>query len=240
MTLATTYTTNLGLQKPAATDRHWDLPLNSNADFLDSLAPLAALAVTPTEYPSASLRVNVASGSFLAASGEVVAFGGLTNLTLSASSTQALWLSETGSIETGSSFPSGRHVRLAVVSTSASAVTQVVDSRVSFSALGQPVPYVEKAGDTITGAIQFASGSGSSPVLVVDPVNNLVGFFGATPVSQVSSIPALSSSAGTASSALVDVGSSYSQASLNNNFASLASQVNALIVTLKNYGLMGS
>jgi hypothetical protein len=61
--MATTYTPNVRLQKPAANDRSWDGPVNANADTLDGMNAIGALCVTLAETPSASLNVSVAAGS---------------------------------------------------------------------------------------------------------------------------------------------------------------------------------
>ncbi len=69
----------------------------------------------------------------------------------------------------------------------------------------------------------------------------MIGFFGASPASQAPALtPLTSSSPGVASDTLADVGTAFSQAVLNNNFASLAAKVDALIAALKRHGLMGS
>ncbi|GAC1463672.1 MAG: hypothetical protein NVSMB9_01400 [Isosphaeraceae bacterium] len=47
-------------------------------------------------------------------------------------------------------------------------------------------------------------------------------------------------STGTASNSIVDVGSTFSQAQINGNLATLAAKVNALITALKRHGLMSS
>ena len=85
-------------------------------------------------------------------------------------------------------------------------------------------------------------GGGSTPGVGADPVNRWIGFFGATPATQAAALAPLDASAtgGVAANALVDVGGSFAQATLNNNFASLAAKVDALIAALKRHGLMAS
>ena len=63
--MANTYTRNVQLAMPAPGDRTWNVPVNGNAQVLDALAPLGALAVVTTEVPSATLNVHVAAGSYL-------------------------------------------------------------------------------------------------------------------------------------------------------------------------------
>lgn len=46
------------------------------------------------------------------------------------------------------------------------------------------------------------------------------------------------STTGTANNTLTDVGGSFAQATLNNNFADLAAKVNAILAALRNVGLI--
>ena len=43
---------------PPPGDRTWNVPVNGNAQALDALAPVGALAVVTTEVPSATLNVQ--------------------------------------------------------------------------------------------------------------------------------------------------------------------------------------
>jgi hypothetical protein len=238
--MATTYTTNAGLQKPATSDRNWDVPINANADALDALTAIGGLAVTTTEYPSSTLRVAVAPGNFLKSDDTVVSFGGASTYAIPASSTVALWLTDAGVLSSGSSFPTTVHLRLAQVVSGAASIAQINDERVPYSVMGTGQGFVLKAGDTMTGALTIASPSSGSALVVADPVNTLLGFFGASPASQAASITPLTASAGVASNTLGDVGTSFSQSAINNNFASLSAKVDALIAALKRHGLMSS
>ena len=158
-----------------------------------------------------------------------------------ASSTVYLWLTDAGVLTSGPSFPTTAHLRLAQVVVGPTSVLQVVDERVQCSVSGTGLGFVLKAGDTMTGPLTVASPATGAPLVVADPVNQLVGFFGATPASQAPALTTLvSGSPGVASDTLADVGASFSQSVLNNNFASLAAKVDALIATLKRHGLMGS
>ena len=53
-------------------------------------------------------------------------------------------------------------------------------------------------------------------------------------------VPLTTNSPGVASNTIADVGASFSQVALNNNFASLAAKVDALVAAMKRHGLMGS
>lgn len=55
---------------------------------------------------------------------------------------------------------------------------------------------------------------------------------------QAASVTALTNSNGTADNTIADVGASFSQATLNNNFRDLSDKVNAIIAALKAAGLM--
>lgn len=50
----------------------------------------------------------------------------------------------------------------------------------------------------------------------------------------------LTAAAGTADNTVVDVGSSFNQATLNNNFKDLSAKVNAILVELRKAGIISS
>ena len=126
-------------------------------------------------------------------------------------------------------FPTTAHLRLAHVVTGPTAVTRVADERIQCMVAGSGLGFVSKAGDTMSGPLTVAattSGPTSTAVVVADPINRLIGFFGATPATQAPALPPLRFPAGsTTSDTIADVGSSFSQQTLNNNFASLAAKV---------------
>jgi hypothetical protein len=239
--VATTYTPNAQLQMPATSDRNWDVPINANAGILDGMTAIGGLAVTTTEVPSATLQVAVSPGNFRNSSGVVVGFAGTAPFVVPPSSTVYLWLTNTGVVMSGASFPTSAHLRLAQVVSGATSLLHVVDERIQCSVAGTGLGFVLKAGDTMTGPLTVASPSTSTPLIVADPTNELIGFFGASPASQAAKLNSLASnSPGVASDSLVDVGTAFSQPALNNNFASLAAKVDALIAALQRHGLMGS
>jgi hypothetical protein len=241
ISVATTYTLNARLQKPATSDRDWDVPVNANADALDGMTAIGSLVVTTTETPSATLNLAVTPGNFVKSDGTVVSFAGALTHTIAASTSVCLWLTDSGVLTSGSSFPTSAHLRLAQVVSGATAILQIQDERIQCSVAGSGLGFVLKAGDTMTGPLTITTEATGSPLVVADPVNRLIGFFGATPALQATAlIPLVSSSPGVASNTLVDVGTTFSQTVLNNNFASLAAKVDALIAALKLHGLMGS
>ncbi len=239
--MATTYTANAQLQMPATSDRNWDVPINANAEILDGMTAIGGLAVTTTEVPSATLQVAVSAGYFVNSSGVIVEFAGTSPFVVPPSSTVYLWLTDAGVLTSGPSFPTMAHLRLAQVVSGPTSLTQVVDQRIQCSVAGTGLGFVLKAGDTMTGPLTVASPTTGASQFVADPINGLIGYFGAPPASQAPALnPLTSTSPGVASDSLSDVGTAFSQPVLNNNFASLAAQVDALITALKRHGLMGS
>jgi hypothetical protein len=239
--MATTYTTNVRLQMPAASDRHWDVPLNANAQYLDSLKALGGLAVTTLEAPSTSLSCRISAGTFVKSNGTLVTFGGTASLAIPASVTSLIWLTDSGLPGVGSVYPATPYLPLAQITTSATTILQINDARAAYQSIGANTVFVAKAGDTISGPLQVVSPSTGMAVLSIDPVNQLVGFFGVTPATQTAKITAMTdSTGGTAGGTLTNVSSTYTQGILNNNFASLTATVNALVTAFKRHGLMSS
>lgn len=239
--MATTYTTNALLQKPATADRSWDVPVNANTDFLDGVAAIGTLIVTPTETPSATLNIRATAGNYVNADGIVGTFAGVASYTLPASATTYLWLTDAGVLSASAAFPTTAHVRLAHAVTGPTTVQAVVDERVGSKTCGTGLGFVLKAGDSMTGALALVSASTGARVHVVDPNAPAVGFFGVTPAPQAPALAAVvDNTTGTASNTLNDVGPTYSQAQIDANFATLAARVNALTAALKLHGLMSS
>ena len=239
--MATSYTHNACLQKPATSDRYWDIPLNANADFLDSLSSIGALIVSPTEIPSATLNVRVSAGSYIKGDGTVASFPGATSYPLGASQSLQLWLTDSGVLSSGTSFPTTAHVRLATVVTGVSSIQSIQDARVVAQSAGSGLGFVLKSGDTVAGTLSIVSPTTGTTSFIVNPSTLSIGFFGATPATQAASVaPLVDNSTGTAGSSIVDVGPTHSQSTLDNNFATLAAKVNALIATMKRHGLMAN
>lgn len=234
--MATTFSANARLQKPGASDRQWDVPINANTDALDAMTAIGSLAATATETPSASLNVRVAPGAYIKPDGSVGTFAGAPAVAVPAATTTLLWLDGSGALALGPAFPATAHLRLARVVAGPAAIERVGDARVQCATAGSGGGFVLKAGDTISGALTVGA---TAPVLAADPTNHLLGFFGATPAGPAPALrPLAAASGGTASDVLADVGGSFSQQALNDNFASLAAKVDALIAALKRHGLM--
>ena len=227
--------------KPATADRNWDVALNANADLLDGMAAIGRLVVTPLESPSATLNIRVTSGSYLRADGTIGIFAGATSFALTASSTSFLWLTDSGTLTTSSVFPTTAHVRLAHVVTGTSSIQAIIDERVGPQTCGTGLGFVLKSGDTLSGTLSVSSGGSGVPAFVVNPNAPSIGFFGVSPATQAPVVVALTdNSAGAVSNSMTDVGASFSQVQIDNNFASLTAKINALIAVLKRHGLMSS
>jgi len=239
--MATTYTTNVRLQKPSTADRRWDVPLNANSDYLDGLAAVGGLAFTSLEAPSVSLNGRISPGAYLKSDGSLGTFAGASSLALGANSTWLVWLSDSGLVISGPAFPSAPHVRLAQVQTGPSSILQIIDARIAYGSTGANTVFVAKTGDTVSGPLQVVAPASGTPVLSLDPTAQTIGFFGVAGAPQAARLnPLTDGTGGTASDIVANVGTAFSQATLNNNFASLAAKVDALIATLKRHGLMSS
>lgn len=158
--MASTYTTNLGLAKPALDDEGWGDVCNANTDLLDASSPLSALAARTNESPSTTLAVKVAPGPYPLPDGSAGWFAGAVQA-LPASSTRVLFLDAVGALQAAAAYPTDRHVRIASVTTGATSVVAVVDARVTATPLG------EGAGGSSSSALAVATAETPSASLVV-------------------------------------------------------------------------
>jgi hypothetical protein len=173
--MANTYTPNVQLAMPAPGDRTWNVPVNANAQALDALAPVSALAVITTEVPSATLNVHVAAGNYLKQDGTIGNYAGSVSAAMTASSTNYLYLDLTNSgvlVVNTSGFPVTAHIPLATVLAGPSSITSIADARVAFSVVGSIDDGVNLTFGTVTGT-QIGTAA-----------NQKLAFFGKTPVVQ--------------------------------------------------------
>jgi hypothetical protein len=173
--MANTYTPNVQLAMPAAGDRTWNVPVNANAQALDALAPVGALAVITTEVPSATLKVRVAAGNYQKQDGTIGQYAGSSSQTMTASATNYLYLDLTNSgnlVVNTTGFPATAHVRLATVVAAVSTITSITDARVAFSVIGAFADGVNLTFGTLVGT-QIGTAA-----------NQKLAFFGKTPVVQ--------------------------------------------------------
>jgi hypothetical protein len=133
--MSTTYTSNVGLGKPALNDRNWHTPLNADIDLLDGLSPIGALCVSLTEHPSASLNVKVSAGKYRKVDGTIGTYAGTSSQAITASTTKVLYLTNAGVLTVAASYPAADHVKLATVVAGASTITSITDDRVGAVAI---------------------------------------------------------------------------------------------------------
>jgi hypothetical protein len=173
--MANTYTPNVQLAMPAAGDRTWNVPVNANAQALDALAPVGALAVITTEVPSATLNVRVAAGNYQKQDGTIGQYAGSSAQAMTASATNYLYLDLTNSgnlVVNTTGFPTTAHVRLATVVAAVSTITSITDARVAFNVIGAFADGVNLTFGTLVGT-QIGTAA-----------NQKLAFFGKTPVVQ--------------------------------------------------------
>lgn len=181
--MATSYTANAKLGKPSVADRNWNLPLDANADLLDALSPIGGLCVSTVEVPSASLQVRVAPGSYRKRDGTVGSFAGSASLALGGGQVSSIYLTDAGALTVSTAgYPATTHVRLATVTTTASAVASVIDDRVVCSVVGTDAStYLPLSGGTLSDGANLAVGTATGTRIGAAPSQKL-GFWGATPV----------------------------------------------------------
>jgi hypothetical protein len=173
--MANTYTPNVQLAMPAAGDRTWNVPVNANAQALDALAPVGALAVITTEVPSATLNVRVAAGNYQKQDGTIGQYAGSSSQTMTASATNHLYLDLTNSgnlVVNTTGFPTTAHVRLATVVAAVSTITGITDARVAFNVIGA---FADGVNLTFGTSVGTQIGTAATQKLA---------FFGKTPVVQ--------------------------------------------------------
>lgn len=238
--MATTYTTSLRLQKSAEGDTDWDDPIRFNWDALDALAALGQLHVSTAEYPSASLNVRVSAGTIVRLDGSFAAYAGTASYAVGNNATTFLWLDDSAALQSGSGWPGTAHYRLAEVTAASGLVTAIADRRAAHRVAGSASAYLALAGGTMADGADVALGT-STGTKIGTTSSQKLGFFGTTPQTQATAVTALvNSTGGTAGGTISDVGSSFSQSTLNNNLASLTAKVNDILDALKRHGLMAT
>ncbi len=172
--MATTYTPNTKIGKPAVSDTGWGPVLTAGSDTLDALAPVGGLAVTTHEQPSSSLLVDVAAGKFTDQAGGVQSYAGISSQAVTTLTTKTLYLDGTASwaLVVGSSYPTTPHVRLATVVAGATTISSITDNRQSVNVSGSIAEGVNFVLGTATGT-KFGTATSQK-----------IGFFNHAPVIQ--------------------------------------------------------
>jgi len=188
--MASSYTSKIGLEKPADNDTAWGTPLRANSDQIDVLGAVGPLAVCQTEFPSTTLNVKVAAGNYRKSDGTIVSYAGTSSQAMTASNTNYVYLTDSGTLTVSTSaFPSATFiVRLATVVAGGSTITSVTDSRVpwiSFGANNNTV-YLALAGGTFSdgsGVVTVGTGT-TNGVKFGASTSDKLAFFNATPIVQ--------------------------------------------------------
>lgn len=155
-----TYTANAKFAVPIIGESSYPATLMGDWATLDGVNAIGDLTVTFKEIPSASLNVAVSSGLFRNSWGSVVTYAGTASQTLTASTSNYIYLTNSGTLTVSTSaFPTGGvfYVPLAVVVVGTSAVTSIADARIPFMAVAvqsQPTMGAATAGATYTSAEQ--------------------------------------------------------------------------------------
>jgi hypothetical protein len=183
--MATSYTANTKLGKPAVADRNWNVPLNANIDLLDALAPIGGLCVTPAEIPSASVNVSVAPGNYRKRDGTVGSFAGTTSMALGTAAVSSIYLTDAGTLTVSTSgYPSTAHVPLATVTTGTATVSSLIDNRVVCSVAGtDALPYLPLSGGILGDGANISLGT-TVGTQIGTASSQKLGFWGATPVTR--------------------------------------------------------
>lgn len=189
------YTANAGLPYPSADDTGWATPVTRLYLMLDAIKALGGLAVKPSSpgspepLPSASLRVDVAAGTWIKSDWSINNYAGSTSNLLTASATNYLYLTDAGvlTINTTTWPASTNVIRIATVTTNATTVTAITDQRIAgnFSLGGTALgaSYLLKAGDTLADPANFALGT-STGTKIGTATNQKLAFFNQTPITQ--------------------------------------------------------
>lgn len=167
-----TFTSSVGLRKPADNAQDWDTLLNANFDLLDALAALGSLAVATTEVPSTTLNVKVSAGTFRQSDGTLATYSGTASQALTLSATNYLYLTNAGVLTVNTSgFPADTfHVRLAIVTAGATTVTAVADARLFAFSTGKlrPASASQAAAAALTSATLTNSTTGTPSTTIGD------------------------------------------------------------------------
>lgn len=183
--MAMTYTNHVKLGKPGVADRHWNVPINANADALDALSPVGGLCVSSLETPSASLVVQVAPGRFQKRDGTIGSFPGALSVALPASETCSLHLTDAADLIVATDgYPASAHVPLATVVTDATTVASVVDDRLVCAVVGvDSRDCLPLGGGTLAEGTVVDVGT-ITGAKIGAAADRKLGFWGATPVVQ--------------------------------------------------------
>ena len=238
------YTVNTRLPYPSNNQTEsnvWPLVWN-NFVTLDGFTPIGGLAVSTTETASNSLNVQVSAGQFKASNGSIVTYAGTASKALTASATNYVYLSDTGTLVANTSgFPTGTtpYIPLATVLTESANILTITDARISFTSAAVSAITLTVAGGTLADGSNLVLGS-TTGTQIATAITQKLGFYGVTAVTQPTAAnqATLSTSVGTYNATIPDVGASFNQTTLNGIIKSIVSQTNAIQAALVTLGLI--
>jgi hypothetical protein len=245
--MANTYTTNVGLAEASFNDSGWNVTLNTNFTTLDALTAIGALAVQLHEIPSISLNVKVSAGSFRKSDATIVTYAGTASQALTANSTNYLYLTDSGSLVVNTTgFPAATFlIRIATVTTNTTTVTGITDARVPLVSMGANANtiYLALAGGTMADGANIAVGTGTG-TKIGTATTQKQSLWNVVPIVQpsgASQAAITNSSGGTPGASITAVGATNTgdvSGTINNNFATLWTLLNAIRTAMVNYGSM--
>lgn len=238
--MASSYTPNCKLAKPATNDVGWGTPVNANSDLSDAMTAFGGLCVSPHETVSVTLGVDVSPGVYVKADGTLAVYAGTggTPFALTLSSNNYLWLTDAGVLTSGTAWPAAgiNHVRLAFCVAGATSVTSVADARVQLASAGssRSLLFLSLAAADAAGVVVVNTGA-TNGVRFGGASTDKLAFFGGTPIilpAGANQAAVTDGSGGTASFAIATI----SDSATANAVASLARQLEAVrsaLVALK-------
>lgn len=158
------FSTRLHLAYPDFGGGNWNGDVEANYALIDGLTTAGDLFVATAEVPSASLNVKVGAGVYRQASGAIASYAGTASFALTASATNALYLTDSGTLTTSTTgFPAtGNIIRLALAVVGASTITSIADARAWALSLGGHVHW-----GVGTPTIAAGAGAGTGPTLAI-------------------------------------------------------------------------
>lgn len=252
--MATQYTNRLQLPYWQPGDKNWTVQLAEIVAILDAIL-IGGLYVVPAEAlvtpgaVSASLNIGVTPGAYRKSDGTVIDYAGSSSFGLTASTTNYVFLSDTGTLTANTTgWPASFHVRLAEVLAGTSTLTTITPFRLSGVSAGvnNNTVYLALAGGTFSdgsGVVTVGTGTTNGTMIGATAADK-IGFNGKTPIAQPSGAAQAAltnSTGGTATTTLNAVGATNASdvsGTINNNFASLWTLLDAIRTALVNRGHM--
>lgn len=150
--MTTQITNNIGIPYPATGDGSYSATINAIFPFLDALTAIGGMGVQTKEYPSTTLDVAIAGGTFRNAAGAVVTYAGIATQAMTTTATNYVYLTDSGTLVVNTTgFPAGiNYLPLATVVAGAGVISSVADARPVFTSRGRAGPILPRTAVTST------------------------------------------------------------------------------------------